>query len=488
VTRALRRIGTEPRRPSWVRSHPRAPGYAVATVCIGAFMGQLDASIVTVALPSIQRGFAASVGAVAWVGLGYLVALVASVVVVGRASDMLGRKLIYLYGFGTFVVGSALCVVAPSLGVLIACRVLQGFGAAMLQANSVAIIALAVPRERLGRSIGIQGAAQALGLAAGPTLGGLLLAAGGWRLLFLVNVPTGLLAIALGVVFLPRSTELRARARLDVVGLATMVPAIGAGLCALTLSGDRALGSRWSVAFMVAAVLFAWGFVTHERRNAAPLVDVGVLSSRPIAFGILGTIASYAVLFGVLLSMPFYLERGLHVGVAVGGVVLAAMPAAMGVSAVLAGRSIGRHGTGPLTAMGMLLIALSLVVMMLSHHTVLGLVVELAVLGVGLGLFTPANNAAVVSAAPRHDAGVVSGLINMGRGLGTAAGLAVTSLVLGGAAPGIGASAPAVARGFTIAIGMLAFVSMLGVVVALRAGGGTAGAARDLASSAEVLH
>jgi EmrB/QacA subfamily drug resistance transporter len=440
----------------------------VATVCIGAFMGQLDASIVTVALPSVQRSFAASVGAVAWVGLGYLVALVASVVVIGRLSDMLGRKLIYVYGFGIFVAGSVLCAVAPSLGVLVACRVLQGVGAAMLQANSVAIIALAVPRERLGRSIGIQGAAQALGLAAGPTLGGLLLAAGGWRLIFMVNVPTGLFAIALGVVFLPRSTELRARSRIDAVGLATMVPAIGAGLCALTLFGAHGVGIGWTCALGLAALLFGAGFVAHERRARSPLVDVALLSSRTIALGILGTLASFAVLFGVLLATPFYLERGLHVGVAVGGVVLAAMPAAMGLSAVFAGHV--RCAARSLTVSGMVLSTLALTAMTLSHRTVPMLVVELSVLGIGLGLFVPANNASIVSAAPRCDAGVVSGLINMGRGLGTAVGLAVTSLVLGSTASSLAGSPGAVVRGYTMAMALLTVLAALGLVVVLRAG------------------
>ena len=435
----------------------------MATVCLGAFMGQLDASIVVVALPSIQRGFSASVGAVAWVGLGYLVALVTSVVAVGRISDMLGRKLIYVYGFAVFVVGSVLCTVAPSLDVLIACRVLQGVGAAMLQANSVAIIALAVPRERLGRSIGIQGAAQALGLAAGPTVGGLLVAAGGWRLLFLVNVPTGLLAIALAIVFLPRSTELRARARLDVGGLATMVPAIGAGLCALTLGAAGGLGGAWTVALVVAAVLMGWRFVAHERRASAPLVDVALLSTRAIALGILGTAASFAVLFGVLLATPFYLERGLGASVATGGVVLALMPAAMGVSAVLAGRAAGPHSTRRFTVSGMLVCAAALTSLMLSHQSIATLVVGLVALGVGLGLFTPANNASIVSAAPRSDAGVVSGLLNMGRGLGTAMGLAITSLVLGTAGSSLGASRSAVANGFTRATGILLVIAILGL-------------------------
>ena len=148
------RLLVEPRRPESVRNKANAYWFAVAAVCIGAFMGQLDASIVTVALPTLQRTFHASVGAVTWVGLSYLLVLVATVTAVGRLADMWGRKLLYVYGFAVFVIGSALCGLAPSLGILIACRVLQAVGAAMLQANSVAIIVIAVPRVSLGKAIG----------------------------------------------------------------------------------------------------------------------------------------------------------------------------------------------------------------------------------------------------------------------------------------------------------------------------------------------
>ncbi len=170
-------------------------------------MGQLDASIVTVALPTLQRTFDASVGAVTWVGLSYLLVLVATVVAVGRFADMWGRKLLYVYGFGIFIIGSALCGLAPSLGWLIGFRALQAVGAALLQANSVAIIVLAVPKPSLGKAIGIQGAAQAVGLALGPTVGGFLLAAGGWRLIFFVNVPFGLVGMIAGVLLDPEEPE-----------------------------------------------------------------------------------------------------------------------------------------------------------------------------------------------------------------------------------------------------------------------------------------
>ncbi len=138
------RLLVEPRRPESIRNKKNAYWLAVAAVCIGAFMGQLDASIVTVALPTLQQTFHASVGAVTWIGLSYLLVLVATVTAVGRFADMWGRKLLYVYGFAIFVIGSALCGLAPSLGALIAFRVLQAVGAAMLQANSVAIIVTAV--------------------------------------------------------------------------------------------------------------------------------------------------------------------------------------------------------------------------------------------------------------------------------------------------------------------------------------------------------
>ena len=465
----LRVLRTEPARPSWVRSRPRASAYALAAVCVGAFMGQLDASIVTVAVPTIQRGLHESVGAVVWVGLAYLLALVSTVAAVGRLSDVIGHKLVYLHGFVVFVVGSALCAVAPSLDWLIAFRVLQGLGAAMLQANSVAIIALAVPRERLARAIGVQGAAQALGLAAGPTLGGVLVALGGWRLLFLANVPAGIVAFTLAWFLLPRTAELRAGGRIDVAGLATFVPATAAVLCALTLGGDHVLGRDGVGALLGAAVLLGWWCWRHERRSDSPLIDPSVLAHHDVALGIAGAICSYVVLFGVLLVAPFFLERGLGLGVVSAGVVLAAMPVALAVTAPLAGRAAARLGSRRLTVGGMSLCAGGLVLLAIVHGTAIDVACTLAVVGVGLGLFTPANNAAVMAAAPRQCAGVASGLLNMGRGLGTALGLAITSVVLSAAAPSTGSPPQDVADALVVSAVVLAGVAVLaGVVSSVR--------------------
>ena len=195
----------EPARPAVIREHPLAPWFAVVAVCFGAFMGQLDASVVTVAFPALQRQFGAGLASVQWVSLAYLLVLTALLVPAGRWSDRAGRKLMYLYGFVVFAGSSAACGLAPSLGVLIALRVVQAGGAALLQANSVALVVTSVPERNRRAALGVQAAAQAVGLASGPVVGGLLVAAAGWRWVFLLNVPVGVLAVVAGVCLLPRT-------------------------------------------------------------------------------------------------------------------------------------------------------------------------------------------------------------------------------------------------------------------------------------------
>jgi EmrB/QacA subfamily drug resistance transporter len=418
----------EPRRPERIRDDPRAPWLAVATVCIGAFMGQLDASIVTLALPTMQRQLTAGLGAVEWVALSYLLVLVSTITAIGRLADMAGRKLLYTYGFGVFTLGSLLCAVAPNLGFLIAARIVQAVGAAMLQANSVALIVHAIPPSRLGRAIGIQGAAQAVGLAIGPALGGLLVAAGGWRTIFLLNVPAGILGVALGIVMLPRSRELAPRQPFDWLGAALFTPAVAALLLAISFGRDlgwlsRPVAMLWSVAILLAVAFVAW-----ERHQTWPLVDLRLLRRTSLSAGISSGLLSYLVIFGTLFVAPFYLEGTRHLTPARAGLVLAALPVALGVVSPVAGRLSERLGARRLTVAGMALAALALALMALLQPPDPGLAGGLALVGGGLGAFTPSNNAAIMGAAPRTASGVASGLLNMTRGLGTSLGVAVTGL------------------------------------------------------------
>ena len=451
----------EPRRPVAVRESPRAHWYVVATVCIGAFMGQLDASIVTVALPQMGRDLHASLGAVEWVALAYLLVLVATVATVGRIADAVGRKLLYVYGFGVFTAGSALCGLAPTLPVLIAARVLQAVGAAMLQANSVALIAEAMPRPMLGKAIGVQGSAQALGLALGPAVGGILLSLAGWRFIFLVNVPAGAIGLALGWFLLPRSRSRRELGGADGLGAALLALAAMGPLVYLSLTGREGYANPVLLACLAGGVTAAVCFVRRERRVSAPLIDLSILRRHGLAAGLGSGLVSYLALFGTMFIVPYYLSADRD-SVTLIGLQLAVLPVAIGITAPVAGRLVTRVGARWLTAGGLVLAAVGMLVIAAEHGTA-GILTGLALTGLGLGAFTPANNAGVMSASPPGHAGVTGGMLNMTRGLGTALGVAVAGALFTAAA-GVSGSRVAEAHVVAVGHGLTAALGVIGIV------------------------
>jgi EmrB/QacA subfamily drug resistance transporter len=426
----MTRLLTEPARPQAIREHRNAPWFAVASVCVGAFMGQLDASIVTLAFPALQREFHASLAAAQWVSLAYLLALVGLLAGAGRLADSVGRKLIYLYGFVVFTAASVACGFAPSLGFLVAFRVVQAAGAAMLQANSVALVVTSVPRCRMRVALGMQAAAQALGLALGPTVGGLLVGSAGWRWVFWVNVPIGIAAIIVGRYLLPRTRERAAVARFDWPGLLLLAGATTALL--LALSGISGLGlPGWAIsALFAAAVAATAGFVARERRAPAPLVDLSLLRTPAVSAGLAGAMCGYLVLFGPLALIPQVLTaRG--TGAEYAGLVLTALPAGFALAALAADRILPKGlGNRRRCLLGGALAALSAAALSVGPAGLGATVPLLALLGTGLGLFIPANNTAIMAAIPSRMSATAGGMVNMTRGAGTALGIAFVTLAL----------------------------------------------------------
>jgi EmrB/QacA subfamily drug resistance transporter len=451
--RATPRILTEPRRPARIRAMHAAPWLAVATVCVGAFMGQLDASIVSAALPVLRSNFHASIAAVEWVVLIYVLVLAGTVAAVGKVADRIGRKLLYTYGFGIFVIGSAACSLSPSLGILVAARLIQAIGAVMLQANSYALIRDVLPSSRLGTGLGVQGAAQAVGLTVGPVVGGALTTLGGWKLIFLVNVPIGLIGLVLGWFLLPRSTHHDPESRIDIRGTLVLAAIPTAALAALSLAAEPGI-PIWIVPALaiLACVLVAAG-VGRQRRAPGAVVDAVLVRISAFIGGISAAMLSYLVLFGCLVAVPFFLEHEHHLKPVTAGLELTALPLVLALVAPFGG--FVRDRLGPrvpagagmaITAAGMGLLALA------SSHPVL-VVPALAVAGAGMGLFIPANNAATMSAAPPERGGAAGGLLNMARGIGTALGVSMTSLAF------------AAGRGLvTVALLMLAVSVAAGVI------------------------
>ncbi|MDQ6754083.1 MAG: DHA2 family efflux MFS transporter permease subunit [Actinomycetota bacterium] len=432
-------------------------------------MGQLDASIVTLAVPSIRNDLNGSLAQVEWVALIYLLVLVGSISAIGRLADMLGRKLLYIYGFALFTIASLGCGFAPDIGWLLAARAVQAVGAAMLQANSVALIRTSMPAGKLGRAIGLQGAAQAVGLAMGPSVGGLLIGLGGWRWVFFVNIPAGIIGILLGWFLLPRTHLKAARTRLDWIGLIVLMPAAATLLLSLSEASRVGIGDPVvSVLLAGSAVLFAL-FVLRERRTPNPLVDLGLFRAGRFSRGIATGLLCYLVLFGVLFVTPLYLEAARSLPSAQAGLLLTVLPAALAAAAPAAGIMADRHGARIPTSTGMGVAAAALAVLALFPGNIWVLAACLGGIGLGLGLFTPANNATLAAAGHDRQAGMVSGVLNMTRGIGTSLGVALTAIAYTLATgAGSGPSSPAAAEtGFRIAVVLLAAFAVAAAALSL---------------------
>jgi MFS family permease len=457
----------EPARPAAIREHPLAPWFAVAAVCFGAFMGQLDASVVTVAFPALQRQFGAGLASVQWVSLTYLLVLTALLVPAGRWSDRAGRKLMYLYGFVAFAASSAACGLAPSLSALIALRVIQAAGAALLQANSVALVVTSVPARTRRTALGVQAAAQAVGLASGPVIGGLLVAAAGWRWVFFLNVPVGTLAVVAGVYLLPRTRGLAGppggeRPGTDPAGAVLLAAATTAGMLAISALSGLGMPAWTAAAFAAVAALTGTALLRRERRAAAPLLDLRTLTAAGTGPALLGALCAYLVLFGPLVLFPQVVSaQGGSAESA--GLLLTALPAGFGLTAAVADRLLpaGWPNRRRCLLGGTITAGCAAALAVPAPDAVS--VVLLGLLGVGLGVYTPANNAEIMTAVPARDAAAAGGMVNMTRGIGTALGVAVVTLGLHA-----GPLLRSPGAGLALSMAALAVVALLGTGAALR--------------------
>lgn len=441
-----------PRRRG-LHEYPRAGWFAVGTVCFGSFMSQLDAGIVLQAFPAMQRQFGEPLAAVQWVSLSYLLVLTGSLAVAGRVADAVGRELMYVCGFGVFTMASVSCGVAPGLGWLVGLRAVQALGAAMLQANSVALVVTSVPRARMRTALAVQTAAQALGLATGPALGGWLVTAEGWRWVFWVNAPVGIAGILAGRLALTGPSRRAPLSRFDGAGAVLLAVASTAGM--LGLSGVSGLAMPgWLVAALLlaagpAAVAFGW----RERRAASPLLRPAVVRPVPVSRGLAGALCGYVVLFGPLALFPQVLGTQ---GTA--RLVVTCLPAGFGAACLTAEWILpARLGHGARASAGALACALGSIALIAFSRSAPAAGALLLLIGGGLGVFIPANTTSIMAAIPGPMAATGGSLVNMTRGFGTALAVALVTLCLHAGR----------ARGPDLALAMLALAAIGAVVTGL---------------------
>ncbi|SKA35992.1 drug resistance transporter, EmrB/QacA subfamily [Enhydrobacter aerosaccus] len=397
-------------------------------------MSQIDASMTQVLLPRLERDFAAPLANVSWVAVCYLLTLASFTPIFGRLADMFGRKLFYMAGFLLFIIGSALCGLAPDLGTLIACRIAQAVGAALITANSTAIIVMATPAEEHGRGLGLQSAAQAIGLGAGPAIGGLLLDTLGWRWAFWVNVPVGLTAILLGWLVIPRTRAISNAGGFDWRGAILIAPALTAIVAALNQVHAWGPTSPLLIACLLAGVICLILFVRAERRAATPLLDPALFRAPSFVLGNAANFLSYAVLFGVFFVIPFALIRIYDLSELSSGLRLSILPAALGLVAPLGGALSDRFGVRLPACAGMLLCIAGLgLLYAFLDGSAAGLpfvMLGLAAFGAGQGLFISPNGSAIMAAAPTEMAGEAGSALNVARYMGISAGIAGASSLL----------------------------------------------------------
>jgi EmrB/QacA subfamily drug resistance transporter len=403
----------------------------LGVVLIGATMSALDLSIVNIALPTIRGEFGVRLSIVEWVSIAYMIVLAIALPIVGRIADIYGRSLLYNIGFAIFVVGSAICGLAPTALILIVARALQAIGAGLLQANSVALITQVFRRRSLGQALGIQAALQATAMALGPFVGALLIATVGWRGIFYVNVPIGIAGFFLAHLILPKYHSTSRRQEIDYNGIVCFTIALLGPALAVNSAQTRGWGAPLVIAELVLGAVCLGLFVIIERRARSPMLDLNLFRRYPLFAGNITAFLAYYTLFTVLFLLPFYFEDVLHYTTVLSGVLLMPVPAAMAVLAPFAGRACDRFGARRLTIAGSALLAIGscLLIFTPSERDPLLLLIAMVVLGAGLGLFTPANNRATMASAPSDKLGIMGGLLNMMRSLGLIFGIDISGML-----------------------------------------------------------
>ncbi len=431
---------------------PSSARWALVSLALSMLLPSLGVSIPNVALPALAQAFSAPFQQVQWVVVAYLLAITVMIVSAGRLGDMIGRRQVMLGGIVVFTIASVACGMASTLEALIAARVAQGCGAAVLMALTVAMVRETVSKERTGSAMGLLGTMSAIGTALGPSAGGFLVAGSGWRAIFLIMVPLGLLNLYLAWRYLPVQRKTSAGAKgFDILGTVILGASLAAYALAVT-SGKGHFGETNALLVGAAAAGMVLFLVT-EAKVAAPLIEFSALKNATLSASLVMTALVSTVMMATLVVGPFYLARSLGLGEAIVGLVMAVGPAISSISGVPAGRIVDRMGAPTIIVFGLVQMAAGALALATLPQIfgVAGYVVALAILTPGYQLFQAANNTVVMMDVPQERRGVISGILSLARNLGLITGASVMGAIFAYAS---GGGDVAVAQPAAVAAGM----------------------------------
>ena len=417
--------------------HPpgqHAGRWAMPALALSVSCAALGGSIANVALPDLAMAFAIPFAAVQWIVLAYFLAATVLVVAIGALGDRLGRRRLLIGGIILFTVASAVAGLAPSFSVLVAARAAQGLGAAAMLALAMALIGDVAGTAKTGSTMGLLGTVSAVGTALGPSLGGLLVDAFGWRAVFFATVPLGLAALGLAVRALPADavrTE-GERPRFDLAGTALLALALSAYALAMTVE----MGASVTGALVAMALLGTGLFIAWERRAPAPVVRIEAFADPAFAAALAANVAVFSVMVATLVVGPFYLARGAGLDAGMVGLVMAVGPITSALTGIPAGRLVDRFGARRIAILGLGAMAMGTVALALLPP-LFGLaayVLALIIITPGYQMFQSANNTAVMTGISPERRGVTSGMLTLSRNLGLITGAAALGAVFAVAA------------------------------------------------------
>ena len=444
---------------------------ALIAVSIGTIMAVLDGTIANVALPTIARELHASPATSVWVINAFQVSVTALIVPAASLGDSIGYARVFRMGLVIFTLSSFACAFSRNLEMLILARAVQGIGAAGIMGVGPALYRSLFPSSMLGRAVGYTGLVVAASTAAGPTIGGSILAVAPWPWLFLINVPLGIFDMAWSLRWLPK--RLRPRQAFDAVGAVLILPVFTLGFLALDGIAHRGSVLVSAVEFVVALV-FGVVFVTRTLRTAAPLVDLRLFTSARFSFSAATAFASFTAQGLAFVGLPFLIQSVMSRSPFESGLLMTTWPVATAFTAPFAGRLTERYDVGVLGTLGMTVLTIGLVSFALlpPDPSSLDILWRGAICGAGFGFYQAPNNHAILSSVPRERSGHAAAVISIMRLSGQSTGAALSAIVLASAGASLHVHGePALRAAVTAAFILAATMTGLGIIAsALRLG------------------
>ena len=411
-----------------LKERPYYKWLVFANVAAGTFMATLDGSIVNVALPTISVNFGVGKETLQWAVTAYLLTISSLLLVFGRLADIIGKNRVYAAGFLGFALGSALCGSADSVNQLVFFRIIQAVGAAMMMANAMGLVTSCFPPRERGRALGSMGTVVALGSLTGPSLGGFLVTGMGWRSIFYINIPIGILGFAAALLILPKDKDILQKQTFDYIGALLFGGGITCFLLGLSEGQELGWASNGVLLLLAVSVVLMVLFFVTELRIKQPMIDLSLFRNKLFFAGNVAGLLSFVSMFFVMYLMPFYMAEIMELKAYQMGLIMTSFPLVMALTAPVSGWLSDKTGPLLLTTGGLAINALGL--FFLSgigvNTTPLSLAWKMGLMGLGSGMFQSPNNSSIMGTVPPPKLGVAGGVVALVRNVGMVMGVALS--------------------------------------------------------------